>query len=673
MKTSVKFILIICFFSALGNSLFNSCISRRKEGVSVSQLEVALLQAGKNRMELEKVLCRYQASPEDSLKYKAACFLIENMPYYTYYKGKLLEQYLTYYTMLQDARSKKVSPQAMVDSMTSMYGPFTVDSLGEYKDIATIDSAYLCDNIEWAFKVWQEQPWGKNISFADFCEYVLPYRIGDETLDYWREDIYRKYNPLLDSLRASIILDKEDPLVAARCLYDSIRKRSRFFTTTTPRGLPHVGPKIAQSVSGSCRELSDYVVYVCRALGIPCAIDFIPLHGGGNDGHQWVSFTDKYGTLYYQEFPDKLKETRKNELCDASKIKTYRYTFSLNRDMQEEMLRLDTAVVPFFRDPHVIDVTADYARTYKKELEIPESMLYQGTPRSRIAYLCGSSRMDWEPVAWAEFDGKHLTFNDVQIGPVMRIATYERGRLRFWTDPFEITVSGEFHLFTPSDSVQDVTLFAKYPLRQDEKYQKRMIGGVFEGSNDPDFRQKEVLFLIEKQPERLRTMAYSRSLAPYRYVRYIGPEKGHCNVAEIEFYEAGGLLPLSGKIIGTPGCYQQDGSHEYANAFDGNTETSFDYTEHYGGWTGLDLGTLKVIDKIVYTPANRDNYVRSLDEYELSYCTKRGWRTLGQQTAMLDSLVYKGVPKGALLLLQNHTRGNQERIFVYEDGKQVWK
>ena len=96
--------------------------------------------------------------------------------------------------------------------------------------------------------------------------------------------------------------------------------------------------------------------------------------------------------------------------------------------------------------------------------------------------------MDWEPVAWAEFDGEHLAFNDVQIEPVMRIATYERGRLRYWTDPFEMTVSGEFHVFTPSDSVQDVTLFAKYPLWQDEKYQKRMIGGVFEGSNDPDFR-----------------------------------------------------------------------------------------------------------------------------------------------------------------------------------------
>ena len=49
-------------------------------------------------------------------------------------------------------------------------------------DIIEIDSAYLCHNIEWAFKVWQEQLWGKNISFETFCEYLLPYRIDDEPL-----------------------------------------------------------------------------------------------------------------------------------------------------------------------------------------------------------------------------------------------------------------------------------------------------------------------------------------------------------------------------------------------------------------------------------------------------------------------------------------------------------
>ena len=90
---------------------------------------------------------------------------------------------------------------------------------------------------------------------------------------------------------------------------------------------------------------------------------------------------------------------------------------------------------------------------------------------------------------------------------------------------------------------------------------------------------------------------------------------------------------MRGKIIGASSCYQQDGSHEYMDASDGNTETSFDYIEPYGGWSGLDLGRRKSISEIVYIPANRDNYVRSLDEYELSYCAKRSWKSLGQQTA----------------------------------------
>lgn len=128
-------------------------------------------------------------------------------------KEEQLERYLTYY-------------------FRHMYGPFHLASLQCHKDIETIDSAYLCKNIEWSFKVWQEQPWGKHVSFTDFCEYILPHRIGDETLTDWREEIYQKYNPLLDSLRASDVLDKEDPAVAARCLLDSIRKGAKFFTTT---------------------------------------------------------------------------------------------------------------------------------------------------------------------------------------------------------------------------------------------------------------------------------------------------------------------------------------------------------------------------------------------------------------------------------------------------------
>lgn len=45
---------------------------------SSSALDRALDMAGDNRIELEKVLDHFK---DDSLKYKAAVFLIENMPY----------------------------------------------------------------------------------------------------------------------------------------------------------------------------------------------------------------------------------------------------------------------------------------------------------------------------------------------------------------------------------------------------------------------------------------------------------------------------------------------------------------------------------------------------------------------------------------------------------------
>lgn len=151
----------------------------------------------------------------------------------------------------------------------------------------------------------------------------------------------------------------------------------------------------------------------------------------------------------------------------------------------------------------------------------------------------------------------------------------------------------------------------------------RMIGGTFEGSNDPDFREKEVLYLINEKPKRLQTVVQSYSSKSYRYVRYIGPKDSHCNIAEAAFYTPNDTASLKGKVIGTPGCFQKDGSHEYTNVFDGDVTTSFDYIEPSGGWSGLDLGTPKQIGRIVYTPRSYDNYIRSGDDYELFYCARK--------------------------------------------------
>lgn len=46
--------------------------------------------------------------------------------------------------------------------------------------------------------------------------------------------------------------------------------------------------------------------------------------------------------------------------------------------------------------------------------------------------------------------------------------------------------------------------------------------------------------------------------------------------------------------------------------------------------------------------------------------------SLGNKPAEKHWLTYNGVSGNALLLLHNHTRGKEERIFTYENGCQVW-
>ena len=270
----IQFIVLVLFIW-LGWQIIDR-ITFREE--MITPLGAALQSAKNNRKELEKVLRHYQKNPADSLKYKAACFLIENMPFYSYSTSKQLENYKSYYAWLKKSRGQ--TAKQVADSVKKVYGP-----LGEPEkkhDIREVDSAYLCNNIEWAFKVWREQPWGKNVSFETFCEYILPYRIEDETLEYWREMYYEKYNSLLDSLRMSDVLDKEDPIVAAKYLRDRLLDKEHYFTSTSPALMGHIGPRYVQYISGSCREATDFGIYLFRSLGIPCGVDFVPMRSGVN-------------------------------------------------------------------------------------------------------------------------------------------------------------------------------------------------------------------------------------------------------------------------------------------------------------------------------------------------------------------------------------------------------
>ena len=653
-----------------------------------ADVERALKLAGDNRAELEKVLEHYGKRPEDRLKLQAAYFLIENMPYHFWYEGKQLEDYSNIYAALM----QKKDVFAVLDSFQTKYRPFSWPGLTRKYDIQEIDSEYLIRNIEWAFKVRNEQPWGKSVSFDDFCNYILPYRVNVEQPVEWRKYLYEKYSPLLDDFKKTD--EAADPLHAAQAVMDFLCKEDKFFTAETDF-IPLLNPLILDTYrAGSCRNMADLTVYILRALGIPCGIENIPVHGRGNAGHCWTFILDKHGNTHTSDYLNCSILPAAGALHFTSKI--YRETFAVNKSVKKELSGFTTSVAPFLINPRFTDVTDHYANTLTVSISEPEYTCHKKPP---VVYLCASRFQNWYPVSWSFIENDQVVFDKIKLeyaatdtfnhgftgrtinlvpppvkdyldDMVFRVACWDDNQLHYMTPPFIFRKDGTKEFLKPADEKQTICVFSKFsPLN--DGFVQHLTGGVFEASNSMDFKYVDTLCVIRKVPLRLFNTEWIQSDRAYRYIRYKGANSTFCGISEIQLFGDPDSPALKGKPFGSIDGNEIE-KHGYANAFDGDPYTSFYSPNPNGDWIGIDLGKPCKLSKIIYTPRNRDNFVRTGDQYELFYFGEDRWHSSGVKMAESDSLVFENVPSNVLFYLKNHSRGKDERIFTYKDGVQVW-
>ncbi len=79
-----------------------------------------------------------------------------------------------------------------------------------------------------------------------------------------------------------------------------------------------------------------------------------------------------------------------------------------------------------------------------------------------------------------------------------------------------------------------------------DDYSDRMVGGVFQGSNSPTFTSPVRLAEVNIRPPKgeVVTLAITNP-GTFRYVRYLSPNGGYANVAELKFYAAGPPVPIA--------------------------------------------------------------------------------------------------------------------------------
>lgn len=620
--------------------------------------------------ELRRTLTEHYAS--DAEKQRAAAWLIDNMQYHGTVRSALLDEYYNKLTRIAHSSAYPECEPLIYGLADSVYA---VPDKG-FKRMADADAVtaeYLIGNIDHAFDRWRNGNFARHLSFPEFCEWLLPYRLTNENLCEWRERLYKEYKRGIESLGQ--IADKNRSAYWAAAQVNDLLKQDKIFIHLIPHlgGVNLPAPVLASLRMGECDDYAFKAAYTMRACGIPVCVDFTPQWPTRPHGHHWNVVLNNNG----RTVPFMGSESNPGYPCKSDYVygKVYRYTYEYQKESLFEKNRtIGEPTPPVLTNPFIKDVTGDYTKGVDVSVSI-------STGR-HFAYLAAFNNQGWTPIAWAgetlhnpSFKGgvkKQYTFRNVGRGAVYLPVTWENDRAVAAGYPILIKENGEQENIKPDkNKTISLTLTRKYPkYAVTHVYSKRMVGGKFHTSNTADFTESTKIGEIKRNPEmEYDSIDTDTKGSACRYVRYTAPRRSHCNVAEMEFYDADGkrLMPVA---IATDG--NEDAGFKAESVIDGDALTYYQTKKSDDCTLTFDFGSPVAVAKIRYLPRNDDNHVTAGHRYRLDYYDKDGAHMVGEQVATTDSVTFTGAPSNALYILHDLTKGREERIFTFEDGKVRW-
>lgn len=605
----------------------------------------------------------------DKERQEVAKFLVANMLGKRSVEGHNNVAYQTYIDSI-DAARQTVNSRKGYNYKEQLHNLALDRSYTETEDLSVVKADSLIRQTDAAFQQWERTPWANLYSNEVFKQYIAPYRIADEPLEYdWRMDAYARYKYWLQEC-------KDSGLVAAcSYIYQHLAYQTNNLFWGEPLQSYSANVKYRQ---GTCSDYAVYTTMVMRALGIPTAIDFVPYWGDNNNGHSFNSLLLPDGTCKgYNN-----KEDLANGLTLSGKVpKVYRKVYEVQRNSLLYKHRNTEYIPDVFAQHDVIDVTSYYDIPVTDVTIVPK--LY--TPQSHIVYLSVFSPQKWCPVAWTEYKNNRADFRHVGVGytshdsPVTKGESYgvgclflpvcyQQGEMQPLNFPF-ILKEKEVprYLIPDSRETETVVLHRKFPRKKRIiDFAKRMRGGYFELSNDRNFAQPDLIYCVDSIPDSYVQTIPLAEKKRYRYMRFY-KRNGGISVGELGCLDAKNQI-VAGKVLADAILMEDT---ELKNICDGDASSYFDIGNLKDTWVGLDFGKPVVLNALFFCSRTDDNDVSNGDEYELFYWNNE-WISLGRQTGSDNQLVYKNVPENALLWLRNLTKGKEERPFTYENGKQIW-
>lgn len=330
-------------------------------------------------------------------------------------------------------------------------------------DSISVTGEYLEENIDKAYEQCKDELKSGALSFNDFCEYVLPYRLENEPVEDWRQLVIAQYGQIFDSLTKM----KKSQAEIISFFNKEIGKGFQYGKSGKPIEEKNWS-MLANEKKGECQEMTHIVMYPLRAFGIPVSIDFTTCWANSNGkGHMWnalIAADKSIPFMGLEANPDNVfkpftlitnKDPSKTTLRRCGKV--FRNTFSVNEDIHPDD--------PIFGSNRLFkDVTHEYF----KVSDLSYADLHQS--EYRHYYVCNYTYGEWVPVFYGIKQKEHILFKNMAAQVLYLPMIYDTSQNMNQLDfPVGITETGSLLVFKP-DLQKRITIEVKttQPIEEDQ-------------------------------------------------------------------------------------------------------------------------------------------------------------------------------------------------------------
>lgn len=181
------------------------------------------------------------------------------------------------------------------------------------------DASRMQDNIDYAFQARVDFPWTGDLSHHDFFHYVLPYRVGNMSLEqlpqtgvHWRQALmteegwnklrehygvkttWKNHQAKMEAFaqgyrKSKNQLDKQETVgKVVRYLNTDLWSQAERLGYKRSNAQEKIMGEVLMDKGGRCADMTHFITYVLRAYGLPATTMRIPAWAKQDDNHQLI-------------------------------------------------------------------------------------------------------------------------------------------------------------------------------------------------------------------------------------------------------------------------------------------------------------------------------------------------------------------------------------------------